>query len=171
MSLSAIKVKPGPSDVFTQAFALQYISLILFILIFSFAAFLRKDSLTLSKEPEAQVSTTNTYHSIDETLIAKKTLPISSLAMSNLNSSDAFSAVTQNLRAYSQLTHNHDLDVRFKIYVSAKDNLEEAVALGKLLKDLGEKSGIVQDAMHTRIEIVPVHRDPEITLERRYEGR
>lgn len=124
-------------DVFAQSFAMQFISLVLFILIFTIAAFLPNNSLT----PQAEE--TALHASQDSSQNVQKLIPFK-------DSNDSFQVIfeeeldksyfqnqskeinVEKFGKFLSLVNNHDLSIR----VLTK-NLLEAVNLFKSLMKVG----------------------------------
>ena len=113
-----------PDDAFTQSFATQYISLILFILIFSIAAFLPKDPKSTATESASQVSTPN--------IQADAKPPTKNIELGRYESSNLFKAGSSEINPdewypFESILQQHDVNITLEINWGKKIGLETAI--------------------------------------------
>lgn len=127
-----------PEDVFTQSFAMQYITLILFILIFSIGAFLPKDKIQKA-EPVQPILVEGQRASPAKELIAEATL--ARFSQSGMND--------DLLAPYISLLQNHDLHLVITIYRDDTNSITVDASVRYLFeylrnKDLPPESFVIE---------------------------
>lgn len=126
----------GHEDVFTQSFALQYISLILFILIFSIAAFLPKEKIEYS-EPIPQPSPVAERAAEESPMIAS-VIPPNLLVRGTMQ--------YELMAPYITLITQHDLHMTVTFFWSENTSRYAALTRAAHLGDYLEQQGVSPEA-------------------------
>lgn len=111
-------------DVFTQSFALQYISLILFILIFSIAAFMPKDEVKMAEASTKQVP-------ISEDI--DRTVPLTLVLTKDLINHGTMKP--EAMQPYITLINNHDLNLRITFFWNENTSRYGALSRARQLRE------------------------------------